>query len=360
MVSQTLPETLYVWRNGSVVYQTPANTGVDHVTPDGTWPVFLRFLVTTMSGTNPNGTQYVDPGIPWVSYFHDSDAVHGFPRATYGWPQSAGCVEIPIANAAIVFPMDPIGTLVTVTTGNLSPELHAAPAYSTPAGAAIDLDDLDHLNDNDDNDDHSSEAPPPPSTTTTTVPATTTTVAPSTTTSTVPARRPRPSRLRRRPPPCRPRPQRRRRSNRLPRHPSAVIARLRGSAGEPRRDRKAGVEGHFVTERGHAGARRRRVRRTAHRLDGYGAPAILRCERVPRETHHVFELLLESEDDLGDGATAGEEPKRRYAVVVTLEARKAVVERELAEFDPLAARKPSQTGVERQVRYGKSAASRLS
>ena len=41
--------------------------------------------------------------------------------------QSAGCVEIPIANAAKVFPMDPIGTLVTVTTGDLSPELHATP-----------------------------------------------------------------------------------------------------------------------------------------------------------------------------------------------------------------------------------------
>jgi hypothetical protein len=176
IISQTLPETLYVWRNGSVIFQTLANTGVGNVTPNGTWPVFLRFLVTTMSGTNPDGSQYVDPGIPWVSYFHDSDAVHGFPRATYGWPQSAGCVEIPIANAAKVFPMDPIGTLVTVTTGNLSPELHAAPPSYSNAPA--------------------SSSPAPTTSTTTSTSTTTTTTVPkkhrrvpvtTTTTTTVPA-----------------------------------------------------------------------------------------------------------------------------------------------------------------------------
>jgi hypothetical protein len=200
MVSQSLPEQLYVWRDGSVVFQTPANTGVDNVTPDGTWPVFLRFLVTTMSGTNPDGTQYVDPGIPWVSYFHDSDAVHGFPRATYGWPQSAGCVEIPIANAAKVFPMDPIGTLVTVTTGDLSPELHAAPpSYSNvPATSPTTTSSTTTSTSTT----TTTTIPPkrrhhPASTTTTlpattttipatTVSATTTTVAPTTTTPTTP------------------------------------------------------------------------------------------------------------------------------------------------------------------------------
>jgi peptidoglycan hydrolase-like protein with peptidoglycan-binding domain len=114
-VQKTLPETVYVYENGQKVYQTLGNTGVPgDDTPDGTFPVYLRFLVTTMRGTNPDGTKYVDPGIPWVSYFTGSDALHGYVRAQYGFPQSDGCVEMPPAHAQMVFPLTPIGTLVTV------------------------------------------------------------------------------------------------------------------------------------------------------------------------------------------------------------------------------------------------------
>ncbi len=128
IVSETEPETLYVWRDGAVVYQTLANTGVTGaVTQLGTFPVYLRYTVTTMSGTNPDGSHYVDPGIPWVSYFNGSDAVHGFVRPGYGYPQSDGCVELPVSNAATVYPMDNYGTLVTVTTGDLSAELGVPP-----------------------------------------------------------------------------------------------------------------------------------------------------------------------------------------------------------------------------------------
>jgi len=61
--------------------------------------VYLRYLTQTMSGTNPDGSHYADPGIPWISYFDGSSALHGFIRATYGWPQSLGCVEMPFASA---------------------------------------------------------------------------------------------------------------------------------------------------------------------------------------------------------------------------------------------------------------------
>lgn len=132
LVTETEPETLYVWRDGTVIDQSLANTGVPGgVTPLGTWPVYLRYASTTMTGTNPNGTHYSDPGVPDVAYFNGSDAVHGFPRASYGFPQSDGCVELPIVNAAVVFATDPYGTLVTVTTGNLAAEL----GVSTPASA---------------------------------------------------------------------------------------------------------------------------------------------------------------------------------------------------------------------------------
>jgi lipoprotein-anchoring transpeptidase ErfK/SrfK len=114
-VSQTLPESATVYQNGAEVYKTVANTGVAGApTGVGTFPVYARYTVTTMSGTNPDGSKYVDPGIRWVSYFNGGDALHGFPRASYGFPQSDGCVEMPIANAAVVFPLTPLGTLVTV------------------------------------------------------------------------------------------------------------------------------------------------------------------------------------------------------------------------------------------------------
>jgi len=115
VVSQSLPESATVYKNGAPVYSTPVNTGVPGaITENGTWPVFARYTVTTMTGTNPDGSHYSDPGIPWVSYFHGGDALHGFVRGSYGFPQSDGCVEMPPSNAAVVFPLTPLGTLVTV------------------------------------------------------------------------------------------------------------------------------------------------------------------------------------------------------------------------------------------------------
>jgi hypothetical protein len=115
LVSQSLPESATFYRDGAEVYSTPVNTGVPGAsTENGTWPVFEHVTVTTMTGTNPDGSHYSDPGIPWVSYFHGGDALHGFVRPGYGYPQSDGCVEMPIPNAAVAYPLTPLGTLVTV------------------------------------------------------------------------------------------------------------------------------------------------------------------------------------------------------------------------------------------------------
>jgi peptidoglycan hydrolase-like protein with peptidoglycan-binding domain len=114
-VTKTAPETVHVYENGALVYTTPANTGVAAApTATGTFPVFEHVQSATMTGTNPTGSHYVDPGIPWVSYFNGGDALHGYVRASYGFPQSDGCVEMPPANAAVVWPLTPLGTLVTV------------------------------------------------------------------------------------------------------------------------------------------------------------------------------------------------------------------------------------------------------
>jgi lipoprotein-anchoring transpeptidase ErfK/SrfK len=114
-VHQTVPQRLVLWHNGKVTTTAAANTGIAVApTPNGTWPVYLRFRSATMSGTNPDGTHYDDPGVPWISYFHGGDAIHGFPRSSYGVPQSLGCVELSYGDAARVWPLTPVGTLVTV------------------------------------------------------------------------------------------------------------------------------------------------------------------------------------------------------------------------------------------------------
>jgi L,D-transpeptidase catalytic domain len=115
-VSESIPETLEVHRGSRVVLTTPANTGVSGATTEqGTFPIYARYTSTTMTGTNPDGSKYSDPGVPWVNYFNGGDAVHGFPRGSYGTPQSNGCVELPIGTAGQVYPLLAIGDLVIVS-----------------------------------------------------------------------------------------------------------------------------------------------------------------------------------------------------------------------------------------------------
>jgi hypothetical protein len=110
-------QRLMLWHSGkTVIAATPVNTGISSApTATGTYPVYEHLPVTTMSGTNPDGSHYSDPGIPDVSYFNGGDALHGFLRSQYGSPQSLGCVEMPFSVAAEVYPYTPIGTLVHVT-----------------------------------------------------------------------------------------------------------------------------------------------------------------------------------------------------------------------------------------------------
>jgi lipoprotein-anchoring transpeptidase ErfK/SrfK len=114
-VHSTVPQSLNLWNAGKVILTSPGNTGVPAAPTElGTFPVFEHIPVGTMSGTNPDGSHYNDPGIRWISYFNHGEAIHAFNRASFGTPQSLGCVELPLAAAAKVWPYTPIGTLVTV------------------------------------------------------------------------------------------------------------------------------------------------------------------------------------------------------------------------------------------------------
>jgi hypothetical protein len=115
LASQKTPETLTVWHNGAVIFKHLANTGIPVApTTIGTDPVYLKYRFQIMKGKNPNGTKYADP-VSWVSYFRAGEAVHYFPRYSYGFQQSLGCVELPYGPAKKIWPYLTYGTLVTVT-----------------------------------------------------------------------------------------------------------------------------------------------------------------------------------------------------------------------------------------------------
>jgi hypothetical protein len=114
-VHRNLPQSLNLWHNGQTLLRSAGNTGVPAApTQLGTFPVFEHIPVGTMRGRNPDGSHYNDPGIRYISYFNHGDAIHAFTRASFGTPQSLGCVELPLTAAARVWPYTPIGTLVTV------------------------------------------------------------------------------------------------------------------------------------------------------------------------------------------------------------------------------------------------------
>jgi L,D-transpeptidase catalytic domain/Putative peptidoglycan binding domain len=114
-VHSTVPQSLNLWHAGQVILTSPGNTGVPAAPTDlGTFPVFEHIPVGTMSGRNPDGSHYNDPGVRYISYFNGGEGIHAFNRASFGTPQSLGCVELPLAAAAKVWPYTPIGTLVTV------------------------------------------------------------------------------------------------------------------------------------------------------------------------------------------------------------------------------------------------------
>jgi lipoprotein-anchoring transpeptidase ErfK/SrfK len=143
LVNKVVPQNLTLWNNGVAQYVGfPVNSGAPGAdTTDGTFAVFEHVRYSDMKGTNVDGSTYDDPNVPYASYFNGGDALHGFIRSSYGTPQSNGCVEMSYADAALIWPLTPIGTLVTVE----------GPDFGTA---------------------------PPPATTTTTAPAPTTTTTP--------------------------------------------------------------------------------------------------------------------------------------------------------------------------------------
>jgi lipoprotein-anchoring transpeptidase ErfK/SrfK len=130
LVNKVVPQNLTLYADGAAKYVgIPVNSGAPGAdTTDGNYAVFEHVRYSDMKGTNVDGSTYNDPNVPYASYFNGGDALHGFIRASYGSPQSNGCIEMSYADAALVWNLTPIGTLVTIEGPNFGT---APPATTT-------------------------------------------------------------------------------------------------------------------------------------------------------------------------------------------------------------------------------------
>lgn len=85
-------------------------------TVDGHFNVYLQYESQTMRGLNDDGSRYVEPDVPWVSYFHESYSIHAAPwQRTFGWTGpggSHGCVNTPTSDAEWIYHWADLGTSV--------------------------------------------------------------------------------------------------------------------------------------------------------------------------------------------------------------------------------------------------------
>ena len=101
---------------GGPFYMVPGAPDTPTVT--GTFHVYLKYDVQTMRGENADGSKYETEGVPWVTYFTGSYAMHGAPwRSSFGWSGyggSHGCVNMPVGAAKFIYDWTDMGDTVVV------------------------------------------------------------------------------------------------------------------------------------------------------------------------------------------------------------------------------------------------------
>jgi len=108
--------TLTAYEGQKVVYGPILinHGGVGHETVTGTYKIYLRYQAQDM-GCTPEWP-YCERGVPWVSYWHDSYALHGAPWVKefgIGTDESShGCINIPVPDAQAIWQWSEIGTTV--------------------------------------------------------------------------------------------------------------------------------------------------------------------------------------------------------------------------------------------------------
>jgi lipoprotein-anchoring transpeptidase ErfK/SrfK len=104
---------MYAYQNGQLVNTFLVSAGKPSTpTPLGEFHIWDKLTSQTMTGPG-----YVQPNVPWVSYFdHSGDAVHGVywrSASVFGSINTShGCVGVPVSEGQWLYNWAPIGTTV--------------------------------------------------------------------------------------------------------------------------------------------------------------------------------------------------------------------------------------------------------
>jgi lipoprotein-anchoring transpeptidase ErfK/SrfK len=116
----TTTKQMYAYQNGVLIKTFLTTDGAPATpTPLGTFYIWEKIPVETMTGFNLNGTRYVQPNVQWINYFdHSGDAIHGNywrPLSYFGNINSShGCVGVVNSDAEWIYDWAPIGTKVII------------------------------------------------------------------------------------------------------------------------------------------------------------------------------------------------------------------------------------------------------
>ncbi|TAK28190.1 MAG: hypothetical protein EPO21_23000 [Chloroflexota bacterium] len=102
--------------NDQPVWYGRTATGVRGAeTPPGTYAVQYKLPTARFRGTNPDGSRYDIPDVPWVMGLFDDYTIHGaYWRSVFGRPGSNGCISLNVADSKLVYDWTPVGTPVVV------------------------------------------------------------------------------------------------------------------------------------------------------------------------------------------------------------------------------------------------------
>lgn len=110
---------MYVYNGNSLQRTFLVSAGAPSTpTVTGTFAIYSKYTKKTMRGANADGSNYVQPDVPWTNFFYRDYAIHGNywrPGYYFGNVNSShGCVGLTVSDAAWVYSWAPIGTPVVV------------------------------------------------------------------------------------------------------------------------------------------------------------------------------------------------------------------------------------------------------
>jgi lipoprotein-anchoring transpeptidase ErfK/SrfK len=98
-------QTLRAWEGNRVVMEFPISSGLWSATPKGDFRIWYKTRYQRMKGGSKElGTFYDLPNVPNNMFFYQGYGLHGaYWHNNFGHPMSHGCVNEPLANAAVIF-----------------------------------------------------------------------------------------------------------------------------------------------------------------------------------------------------------------------------------------------------------------